>query len=107
MSDSVDMESRPDGDLIIQPHGVVGPDCAAELRRVLDHAVRRVRPSRLILDLGDVSHLDSINLGTLAAACTICDDQRVAIFLDNSTAAIAGQLTAAGVPRQLLRHTLS
>jgi anti-anti-sigma factor len=107
MSDAVDVENRPDGDVVIQPHGEVGADAAHELRRLLVHAVRRMRPSRLILDLGDVSHLDPINLGTLVAACVICDDQRVAVFVDNPPASLAGQLTAAGVPPRLIRHTLS
>lgn len=56
-----------------------------------------------MVDLGDVVGLDSINVGTLAAACTLGDDHRVAVFLDNSTAAVAAALTAAGVPRQRLR----
>ena len=51
-----------------------------------------------MVDLGDVVGLDSINVGTLAAACTLGDDHRVAVFLDNSTAAVAAALTAAGVP---------
>ncbi|WP_306214680.1 STAS domain-containing protein [Actinoplanes sp. RD1] len=104
MSDAVQVESRPDGDLVIQPHGAVGPDAAEELRRLLVHAVRRTRPSRLVLDLGDVSHLDSINVGTLAATCTICDHHRVEILLDNTPAFLAGRLTAAGIPRQLIRQ---
>jgi hypothetical protein len=42
---------------------------AVELRRALIHAVRRVRPLRLVLDPHDVADLDPIILGTLAAAC--------------------------------------
>lgn len=104
MSDAMTVQNRPDGDLVIEPHGEIGQDRAAELRKLLVHAVRRVRPARLILDLGDVSHLDPINLGTLAAVCTLCDDHRVLVFLDNTPTALAGQLTAAGVPRQLIRN---
>jgi anti-anti-sigma regulatory factor len=101
----VNVQTSADGSLVVRPHGNVGPDCAVELRQILVHAVRRVRPLRLILDLADVSDVDPINLGTLAAVCDLGDDHQVAVFVDNSSAAIAGRLAAAGVPRQRLRHT--
>ncbi|MFI7597961.1 STAS domain-containing protein [Actinoplanes sp. NPDC049681] len=100
---TVDIATSPDGSLIIQPHGVLDADDAVELRRALVNAVRHVRPLRLILDLQDVRGLDPINLGTLAAACHLGDDHKVAVFLDNSSAVVAGQLTAAGVARHRLR----
>ncbi|PRY29889.1 STAS domain-containing protein [Pseudosporangium ferrugineum] len=104
---TVGVETGPDGSLIIQPHGILGADDAVELRRALVDAVRHVRPLRLILDLHDVQGLDPINVGTLAAACHLGDDHKVAVFLDNSSAAVAGQLTAAGVPHHRLRGVSS
>ena len=92
-----------DGDLVICPHGEIGPDGSGELRHVLVHSVRRVRPSRLILDLGDVPELDPINLGAVAAACELGDDHAVTMFVRNPSALLAAQLTAAGVPRQRVR----
>jgi anti-anti-sigma factor len=100
---SVDVQTDVDGSLVVQPHGVIDLDSAVHFRQVLVHAVRRVRPLRLILDLGDVSDMDPINLGTLAALCDLADDHHVVVFMDNSSATIAGQLTAAGVPPQRLR----
>jgi anti-anti-sigma factor len=88
---------------VVQPHGDMDSDCAVHFRQVLVHAVRKVRPLRLILDLGDVSDMDAINLGTLAALCDLADDHHVIVFMDNSSAAIAVQLQAAGVPPQRLR----
>ena len=102
---SVDVDTRLDGTVVIQPHGTLAADDAVDLRRMLVHAVRRLRPLRLILDLHDVADLDPINLGTLAAACQLGDDYHVAVFLDHSTPAIASRLFAAGVPRHRLRHT--
>ena len=108
MSDApVDVVTRADGSLVLQPHGAIGPDDAVALRQVLVHAVRHVRPLRLILDLHDVSELDPINLGTLAAACGLGDDHHVAVFLDGSSITIADQLTAAGVPQQRLRQVVA
>jgi len=105
MSDAtVDVETSPDGSLLIHPHGALGIDEAVELRRTLVYAVRHLRPMRLILDLNDVSHLDPINAGTLAATCYLGDDHAVAVFLDHCSAAIAGQLSAAGIARHRLRH---
>jgi anti-anti-sigma factor len=92
-----------DGDLVICPHGEMDPDGSGELRHVLVHVMRRIRPPRLILDLGDVPMLDSINVGTVAAACEMGDDNAVTVFVENPSALLAGQLTAAGVPRQRVR----
>jgi anti-anti-sigma regulatory factor len=83
----------------------MGYDCAVHFRQVLVHAIRKVRPLRLILDLGDVSEVDPINLGTLAALCDLADDHHVIVFMDNPSAALTDQLQAAGVPRQRLRTT--
>jgi len=102
---TVDVDTRPDGTVVIQPHGDLAAENAVELRRTLVHAVRRLRPLRLILDLHDVADLDPINLGILAAACQLGDDHQVAVLLDHCAPAIAGRLFAAGVPRHRLRHT--
>jgi anti-anti-sigma factor len=98
-----DVRTVADGSLVIRPHGDMGYDCAVQFRQVLVHAVRKVRPLRLILDLGDVSAVDPINLGTLAALCDLADDHHVAVFMDNPTGALANELRAAGVPSQRLR----
>jgi anti-anti-sigma factor len=101
----VNVETGADGSLIVQPHGDVDADRAVELRQILVHAVRHVRPLRLIVDLRDVSGIDPINLGTLAAVCDLADDHHVAVFLDDSSPEISEQLAGAGVPRQRLRRT--
>lgn len=64
----LDVRTSADGSVVITPHGVIGPDKAVELRQVLVHTVRRVRPLRLIVDLADVPELDPINVGSVAAA---------------------------------------
>ncbi|MCA2218144.1 STAS domain-containing protein [Jidongwangia harbinensis] len=100
---SVDVRTDVDGSLVVQPHGVLDDDCAVQFRQVLIHAVRKVRPLRLIVDLGDVSDVDPINLGTLAALCDMADDHHVVVFLENTSAPLAVRLRAAGVPAQRLR----
>ena len=101
------LEIRTDGDgsVVVRPSGVVGVEHAVELRQLLIHAIRKTRPLRLIVDLSAASSVDPINLGTLAAVCGLGDDHQVIVFLDNSSAAIAADLTAAGVPPQRLRQT--
>jgi anti-anti-sigma factor len=101
---TVDVDTSPDGTLVIQPHGVLGADHAVELRRTIVHAVRRSRPLRLVVDLRDLEDLDAINLGALAEACHLGDDHRVAVFLDYCSQEIADRLTAAGVPGHRLRN---
>ncbi|NMO57549.1 STAS domain-containing protein [Actinoplanes sp. TBRC 11911] len=101
---SLEVRTRPDGSVIIHPHGSVGLDKAVELRQLLVHTVRHVRPLRLILDLTDVGTIDAINVGTLVAACNLGDDHQVAVFVDNPTPDLADRLRAAGVPPQRLRH---
>ena len=100
----LEVRTSADGSVVIVPHGVVGLDKAVELRQVLVHTVRKVRPLRLILDLADVPELDPINLGTVAAACGMGDDHQVALFVHNPCARLVEQLTAAGVPHQRLRQ---
>jgi anti-anti-sigma regulatory factor len=102
---AVDLRTCADGSVLVQPHGPMGVDCAVHLQQILVHTVRHVRPLRLILDLGDVPEVDPINLGTLAALCDLADDYQVVVFVENSSAEIAVQLTAAGVPPQRLRTT--
>ncbi len=101
---ALEVRTSADGSVVIAPHGSVGPDAAVELRQVLVHTVRKVRPLRLILDLTDVPALDAINLGTVAAACGLGDDHQVAVFVHNPCLLLAEQLTAAGVPHQRLRQ---
>jgi anti-anti-sigma factor len=101
---AVEVVTSPDGSLIIRPRGVLGADAAVELRHTLVHAVRRLRPLRLILDMRNVHDLDAINVGTLAAACHLGDDHQVAVFLDNSSPTIAGLLASAGIAEHRLRH---
>ncbi|BFU44789.1 hypothetical protein [Krasilnikovia sp. MM14-A1004] len=103
----LDVETGPDGSLIVRPHGVLGPDRAVELRQLLVHSVRKIRPLRLVLDLADVSALDPINLGTLSAVCGLGDDHQVVVFLDRASPGVAADLAAAGVPQQRLRAVRS
>ena len=105
MSDEpVNVSTDPDGSLVIQPREPLGPDDAVELRRTLVHAVRRIRPPQLVLDLRSVPHVDSITVGILAAACHLGEDHRVAVFVDHSSATVARQLNAVGVAAHRLRH---
>ena len=103
MSD-VETRTEPDGSLVIQPHGVLDADRALPFRQLLIHAVRKVRPRRLVVELRDVRTLDAINLGTLAALCGVADDHRVTLVLANPSAAIRSELLAAGVEAQFIHY---
>jgi anti-anti-sigma regulatory factor len=101
----LEVRTSADGSVVIAPHGAMGLDKAVELRQVLVHTVRRLRPLRLIVDLADVTELDPINVGSVAAACDLGDDHQVAVFVHNSLPVLAEQLAAAGVPQQRLRNS--
>jgi anti-anti-sigma factor len=104
MSDfSVDVQTDADGSLVVRPHGTMDTDCAVQFRQVLVHAVRKVRPLRLIVDLAGVTTIDPINLGTLAALCDLADDHGVVVFIDNALPAVTADLRTAGVPPQRFR----
>jgi anti-anti-sigma regulatory factor len=105
LNTAVDVRTDADGSVVVQPHGPMGTDCAVQFRQILVHTVRKVRPLRLIVDLADVPDVDPINLGTLAALCDLADDHQVTVFMENLSAEVANQLTAAGVPPQRLRAT--
>ena len=104
---AVTVETSADGSLVLRPHGELGAGAAVELSQLLTHAVRHVRPLRLVLDLDDVDEVDPLSRGALAAACHLGDDHHVAVFLDNSSTVVAEQLTAAGVPQHRLRHIVT
>ena len=99
---SVDVRTGVDGTMVIKPHGAVDAGCAVLLRQMLVHAIRKVRPLRLVVDLGEVTEVDPINLGTLAALCDLADDQNVVVVIEHASTAIAVELRAAGVPAQRL-----
>ncbi|WP_250005397.1 STAS domain-containing protein [Actinoplanes sp. M2I2] len=99
---NVEVRTADDGSVIVLLRGVVGPECAVELRQLLVRTVRRVRPLRLVVDLTEVVTLDPINVGTLAAACFLGDDHQVAVFLTNPKPELAVRLSLAGVPPQRL-----
>jgi anti-anti-sigma factor len=101
---SVDVRTDADGSLVITPAGALDAECAVQFRQTLVHAVRKLRPLRLIVDLAAVAVIDPINLGTLAALCDLADDHRVVVFLQDASAEIAADLRAAGVPAQRLRR---
>ncbi|MFI7601367.1 STAS domain-containing protein [Actinoplanes sp. NPDC049681] len=101
---TVDVNTSPDGTLILQPRGVLAAEDAIWLRRTLVRAIRHTRPLRLTLELSCVQGLDPVNLGTLAAAYAIGDDHQVAVFFDHPSAYVAELLTSAGVPRHRLRY---
>ncbi|MFI6785138.1 STAS domain-containing protein [Micromonospora sp. NPDC050276] len=101
---TVDVDTSSDGTLVIRPRGLLDADDAVDLRRTVVRAIRHDRPLRLVVDLREVHGLDPINIGTFAAACDLGDDQRVAVFLDHPSSAIADQLVTAGVPSHRLRH---
>jgi anti-anti-sigma regulatory factor len=104
MADSwVDVRTDVDGSVVIQPHGVMDYEGAVHFRQVLVHTVRKVRPLRLILDLGDVFDIDAIHVGTIAALCDLADDHHVAVSLENSSTLLTAQLQAAGVAAHRLR----
>jgi anti-anti-sigma factor len=102
--ETVDVNTTPDGTLVIRLRGALDAEAAVGLRHALVDAIRHTRPLRLVMDLAKVEELDPISLGTLAAACGLGDDHQVAVFLDHSPAPIAASLTAAGIPPHRLRY---
>ncbi|BFU46207.1 STAS domain-containing protein [Krasilnikovia sp. MM14-A1004] len=101
----LDVRTESDGTVIIRPVGGIDAADAVRLQQVLVHTLRKVRPSRLVLDLAAVSRLDPISAGTVSAACGLGDDHDVAVFVHNPSSGIAEQLCAAGVPHHRLRRT--
>ena len=100
---AVTVETSPDGSLVLRPHGELDAGAAVELSQLVEHAVRHVRPLRLVFDLDDVDGLDPLSRGAFAAACHLGDDHHVAVFVDNTSTTVAEQLAAAGVPLHRLR----
>jgi anti-anti-sigma regulatory factor len=60
---ALDVATCADGTVVVRLHGDLRQEAAIEFRQVLVHTVRKVRPIRLVLDLVEVSSLDSIKSG--------------------------------------------
>ena len=101
---NLEIRTAEDGSVVILLRGRVDIGYAVELRQLVVRTVRRVRPSRLVVDLTEVVALDPINVGTLAAACALGDDHHVLVFYVNPGRELTTRLGLAGVPRQRLRH---
>jgi len=64
------VEARADGTAIFRPIGRIDLISAAEIKQRLSEAVEQGRP-RLIVDLGDVSFIDSSGLGALISGLKV------------------------------------
>jgi len=100
-----EIHTEADGSLVIRLPRVLDADRSVSFRQLLVHAVRKIRPGRLIVSLAHVHALDAINLGTLAALCGLADDHKIAVFLADPTAEIRSALLAAGVAAERIRYT--
>jgi len=103
---SVELRTEQDGTLVVRPLGAVDDECGRLFRQTLIHAVRRVRPLNLLVDLRDVPFVDPLHLGTLAVLCELADEQHVRVVVAVHDSALVIQLRAAGVPGQCIRSTV-
>jgi anti-anti-sigma regulatory factor len=103
---SVELRTDQDGTLVVRPLGAVDDGSAQVFRQMLIHAVRRVRPLSLVVDLRAVPSVDPLHLGTLSALCELADEQHVRVIVAVNDPLLAIQLRAAGVPRQCVRSTV-
>lgn len=102
---NVDVRTEQDGSVTVRPHGTLDDGTAVQFRQLLVHAVRKLRPLRLVVDLSDVNQVDAINLGTLSALLGLADDHHVVVFLADPTTEIREDLLAAAIPPQRIRRT--
>jgi anti-anti-sigma regulatory factor len=103
---SVLVRTDQDGTLVVRPLGAVDESCAPAFRQTLIHAVRRVRPVDLRVDLGGVPFVDPLHFGTLAALCELAADLHIRVVVAVSDPALVLGLRAAGVPGQCIRSTV-
>jgi anti-anti-sigma regulatory factor len=99
----VEVRTEEDGSLVIVLPDDIAAAQAVPFRQLLVHAVRKVRPERLVVELAGVRTIDSINVGILTALCGLADDHRVALTLHDPTVELRGALLAAGVPAERIR----
>jgi anti-anti-sigma factor len=101
----VETRTEADGTLVIHPRGVLDADRAVPFRQLLVRAVRKIRPRRLVVNLGDVHIRDAIHFGTLIALCDLADDHRIAVVLADPTVEVRSVLLAAGVSPERICYT--
>lgn len=67
MVDPIGTRTTRDGVILISPGGEVDMSNAFLIREAVDAALLHGRPSKIIIDLNDVTMLDSIGIGVLVA----------------------------------------
>lgn len=90
---------------IVQMHGEVDLDAADEVLETLKGTILDGSPERVIVDLYDVSMLDSTGVGALVAAHNLATEQGVKLVVINARGIVQRVLRIAGVLETLTSTT--
>jgi len=77
----IDVSPMPSATML-KPHGDVDMSCARDLQGAL-HQALRAKPERLIVNLEDVSYMDSSGVATLVEAMQIARKSKTSVVLCN------------------------
>ena len=93
-------EFLPDGDeLVARIHGEIDHHSAKLLREETDHALRRYRPTVLVLDLGGVTFMDSSGLGFVLGRVNTAEEIGCRVEVHNAKERVRRILCMAGISR--------
>lgn len=82
----------------VRMRGEVDADTASDMRGVLVDMILRRKPAQIVLDLQDVTAIDSTALGALSAAYEAAADLGQPLAYHTAGSAVCDQLRLAGIP---------
>lgn len=95
------LTAEKDGDLIVRLTGDIDHHSAPGIREEIDRELDRIRPKKLILDLGSTDFMDSSGLGLILGRLRKTQEQGTALVLANPSVPILKILRLAGVENAL------
>ena len=95
------LTAEKDSCLLVRITGEIDHHTAPEIRQEIDGELERLRPEKLILDLGQTDFMDSSGLGLILGRMRKTEEMQVNFTLLNPSPSILKILRFAGVEKKL------
>lgn len=84
--------------IVVRLSGDLDDSTVPGLRRTLIDVIMRRRPARIVIDVREVTEIDSVAIGTLRAACDMASDAHLVVGVRAGRSPVVDRLTAADLP---------
>lgn len=95
----VSQHTRSDGTIVVSVRGELDMGTEDGLRSLLVDLASRVRPPSIVINMADLTFVDSTGIGALAAGYNAAIEHRVGFLVRDLAPAVEKQLRIAGLYR--------